>query len=159
MVKSGLEKIFLKSLHAQSLFRKIFFTSQKGGFLHQIANTVIKMTFFAHGGISIKLFVVYLHIINKYLSYKFNPYSILTGLTKVESAAYQVLSFPKSIGNSSVKVAVIDCFQSCSFPSLSIKEGFGFGFGPFVGILMEFKGNEQDETDLWCRQSYISQVL
>jgi hypothetical protein len=26
MVKSGLEKIFLKSLHAQSLFRKIFCT-------------------------------------------------------------------------------------------------------------------------------------
>ena len=27
MVKSGLEKIFLKFLHAQSLFQKIFFTS------------------------------------------------------------------------------------------------------------------------------------
>jgi hypothetical protein len=33
MVKSGLEKIFLKSLHARRLFRKIFFTLEKGGFL------------------------------------------------------------------------------------------------------------------------------
>ena len=69
---------------------------------------------------------------------------------------------PKSIGDSSVKVAVIDCFQSCSFPSLSIKEGFGFGFGPFVGILMEFKGNEQDETDLlrigFCSLQFIQAI-
>ena len=92
MMKSGLEKIILKFLHAQSLFWKIFFTSQKGEFLHQIANSVIKMTFFAHGGISIKLFVVYLHIINECLSYKFHPYSILTGHTKVKSVAYQVLN-------------------------------------------------------------------
>ena len=60
---------------------------------------------------------------------------------------------PKTIGDSSVKVAVIDCFQSCSFPSLSIKEGFGFG--PFVGILIEFKRNEQDEIDLWCRPNFL----
>jgi hypothetical protein len=38
--------------------------------------------------ISIKLFVVYLHIINECLSCKFHPYSILTGHTKVESVAY-----------------------------------------------------------------------
>ena len=56
-----------------------------------MANTVIKRTFSAHGGISIKLFVVYLHIINECLSYRFHPYSILTGHTKVESVAYQVL--------------------------------------------------------------------
>ena len=31
---------------------------------------------------------VYLHIINECLSYKFHPYSILTGHTKVESVAY-----------------------------------------------------------------------
>ena len=43
---------------------------------------------FAHGGISIKLFVVYLHIINECLRNKFHPYSILTGHTKVESVAY-----------------------------------------------------------------------
>ena len=59
---------------------------------HRITNSVTKMTFFAHGGISIKLFVVYLRIINECLSYKFHPYSILTGHTKVESVAYQVLS-------------------------------------------------------------------
>ena len=44
MMKSGLEKIILKFLHAQSLFWKIFFTSYKGGFLHQIANSVIDIT-------------------------------------------------------------------------------------------------------------------
>ena len=48
-----------------------------------MANSVIKRTFSAHGGISIKLFVVYLHIINECLSYKFHPYSILTKHTKV----------------------------------------------------------------------------
>ena len=37
---------------------------------------------------AIKLFVVYLHIINEFLSNKFHPYSILTGHTKVESVAY-----------------------------------------------------------------------
>ena len=67
---------------------------------------------------------------------------------------------PKTIGDSSVKVAVIDCFQSCSCPSLSIKEGFGFG--TFVGILMEFKGNEQDETDLlrilFCSLQFIQAI-
>jgi hypothetical protein len=50
-MKSGLEKIFLKSLHAQSLFRKIFFTSWKSRFLPKLQ---IKMTFFAHGRISKK---------------------------------------------------------------------------------------------------------
>ena len=59
---------------------------------HRVTNSVIKITFFAHGGISIKLFVVYLHIINECLSYKFHPYSILTGHTKVESVAYWVLN-------------------------------------------------------------------
>ena len=68
LMKSGLEKITLKVLHAQSLFWKFFLTSQKGGFLHQIANSIIKMTFFAHGGISIKLFVIYLHVINECLT-------------------------------------------------------------------------------------------
>ena len=53
-----------------------------------MANSVINRTFSAHGGISIKLFVVYLYMINKCLSYKFHPYSILTGHTKVESVAY-----------------------------------------------------------------------
>ena len=55
---------------------------------HRVINSVIKMTFFAHGGISIKLFVVHLLIINERLSYKFHPFSILTGHTKVESVAY-----------------------------------------------------------------------
>ena len=36
-------------------------------------NSVMKMTFFAHGGISIKNFVMYVHIINKILSHKFHP--------------------------------------------------------------------------------------
>jgi hypothetical protein len=55
---------------------------------HRVANSVIKKAFFAHGGISIKLFVVCPNIINECLSYKFHPYSSLTGHTKVESVAY-----------------------------------------------------------------------
>ena len=35
MMKSGLEKILLKSLHAQSHFLKIFFTSWRGDFLQK----------------------------------------------------------------------------------------------------------------------------
>ena len=43
------------------------------------------MTFFAQGGISIKRFLVDLNtIINERLSYKFHPYSILTGQVTVE---------------------------------------------------------------------------
>ena len=53
--------------------------------MHQIANSVIKMTFSMHGGISIKLFVLHLHILNECLVYKFHPYSISTGHMKVET--------------------------------------------------------------------------
>ena len=84
MVKSGLEKIVLKFLHAQAVSIKWIYYIEK----HRVTNSVIKMAFFAHGGISIKLFVVYLHIINECLSFKFHPYSILTGHSKVESVAY-----------------------------------------------------------------------
>ena len=83
MVKSGLEKIILKFLHAQAVNKWIYYIEK-----HRVTNSVIKMAFFAHGGISIKLFVLYLHIINECLSYKFHPYSILTGHIKVESVAY-----------------------------------------------------------------------
>ena len=62
---------------------------------HRVTNSVIKMAFFAHGGISIKLFVVYLHIINECLGYKFHPYSILTGQTKVESGVNEESYFKK----------------------------------------------------------------
>ena len=75
-------KNVLKFRHAQSLFWKIFFTSWKGGFLHQIANLVPSLRIF-------QLLVVYLHIIlNECLSYKFHTCSILTGHTKLESVAY-----------------------------------------------------------------------
>jgi len=47
MMKSGLEKIILKFLHAQSLFWKSFLLHRKEDFWHQIANSVIKMIFFA----------------------------------------------------------------------------------------------------------------
>jgi hypothetical protein len=42
--------------------RKTIFLLHKNA---KIANSVIKMTFFAHGGISIKLFVMYVCIINE----------------------------------------------------------------------------------------------
>ena len=38
----------------------------------------VKMTPFAHGGISIKKFVMHVHILDKTLSHKFHPYSILS---------------------------------------------------------------------------------
>ena len=38
----------------------------------------VKMTPFAHGGISIKTFVMHVHILNETLSHKFHPYSILS---------------------------------------------------------------------------------
>ena len=41
-----------------------------------MANSVIKKTFSVPGGISIELFVVYLHIRNECLSYKFHPYTV-----------------------------------------------------------------------------------
>ena len=41
-------------------------------------NSVLKMIFFAHGGISIEIFLMYVHIMNKTLSHKFHPYSILS---------------------------------------------------------------------------------
>ena len=46
MMKSGLEKIFLKFLHAQAIFRLI-------DLLHKVegSNSVIKMTWSAHAGI------------------------------------------------------------------------------------------------------------
>ena len=62
MVKSGLEKIFLKSLHAQSLFRKLFCFIERWIF-GKIANSVIKM---------------YVYLLSETLSHKFHPYSILS---------------------------------------------------------------------------------
>ena len=38
----------------------------------------LKMTPFAHGGISINFFVIYVHILNESLSHKFHPFSILS---------------------------------------------------------------------------------
>ena len=63
MVKSGLEKFILKLLHVQSLFFGKSFYFIERGFLHKIANSVIKMTLFVHGGISIKFSVLYVHIV------------------------------------------------------------------------------------------------
>ena len=50
------------------------------------------MTWCAHGGISKKNLVAYLHMINETLSHKFHPYSILTGDTMAEFVIYCVLS-------------------------------------------------------------------
>ena len=72
MMKSGLEKIILKFLHAQ---HNCFYLIKK----LKIANSVIKITLFAHGGISKKFFTVDVDMINKTLSQKFHPYSIFTG--------------------------------------------------------------------------------
>ena len=71
MVKSSLEKNILKFLYVQNYF--FYFIK-----MLKIANSVIKMTVFAQGGISIKLFVIYVHLIYETLSHKFHPYSILS---------------------------------------------------------------------------------
>ena len=47
IIKSGQEKKYFEILPSSKLFWKIFFTSQKGRFLHLVVNSVIKMTFFA----------------------------------------------------------------------------------------------------------------
>ena len=70
MVKSGLEKIFLKFLHA--IFYKMNLSHRKGGVLIKSTNSVTKMTWFAHGGISKKTLVAYLHMINETLSHRFH---------------------------------------------------------------------------------------
>ena len=54
MVKSGLEKSILKFLHQQNYF--FYFIK-----MPQFENSVMKMTFFAHEGISIKCFVMYVN--------------------------------------------------------------------------------------------------
>ena len=89
------------------------------------------MTFFAHGGISIKLFVVYLRIINECLSYKFHPYWILTGHTKVESVvAYYVLK--TLYGN------VILWFDHFLESGAEICQSFRWNFGKFKNIEKTF---------------------
>ena len=78
MMKSDLEKIFLKFLHAQSLFQKVFFITEFALLSTNLPFYEVKMTPFAHGGISIKNFVMHVHMLNETLSHKFYPYSILS---------------------------------------------------------------------------------
>ena len=49
---------------------------KSGRFVLKSANSVMKMTHFAHGGISIKNFVMYVHILYETLSHKFHPYCV-----------------------------------------------------------------------------------
>ena len=63
MAKSGLEKIFLKSLHAQILFYFI-----ERWIFAKTANSVMNMTSFGHGGISKKI-GMHVHMINETLSH------------------------------------------------------------------------------------------
>ena len=64
MVKSRLEKIFLKFLHAFFIPPDLLHKSEDLGLKIQIKLSN-KMTFFAHGGISIKIYVMHVHIHNK----------------------------------------------------------------------------------------------
>ena len=58
---------------------------------HRVASSVIKMAFFAHRGISIKLVEMDVHIMNETLSLKFHPYSILSKYTIIGFLIYCVL--------------------------------------------------------------------
>ena len=78
-MKSGLEKILLKFLHAQSLFQIVFFITEFALLSTNLPFYEVKMTLLVHGGISIKSFVMHEHILNETLSHKFHSYSILTG--------------------------------------------------------------------------------
>ena len=78
MMKSGLEKIFSKFLHVQSLFQTVFFTTEFALLSTNLPFYDVKMTPFAHGGISIIFFVIYVHTLNETLGHKFHPYSILS---------------------------------------------------------------------------------
>ena len=46
--------------------------------MHKITNSVRKVTFFAHGGISKKFFVTYINIINETLYQNFHPFIMVT---------------------------------------------------------------------------------
>ena len=52
MVKSDLKNYF-EIPPCGSYFFLIYFTSKKGGLLHKITNSLMKITLFAHGGVSI----------------------------------------------------------------------------------------------------------
>ena len=67
------------SISGLKMMVKREFTSKKGGVMIKSINLVITMTWCAHGGISKKNLVSYLHMIDETLSHKFHPYSILTG--------------------------------------------------------------------------------
>ena len=78
MVKSGLEKIFLKFLQAQGLFQVCPVGCLSLVLLNWDSQQGRSEKGLAHGGISKIFFVMYVHIINKTLSHKFHPYSILS---------------------------------------------------------------------------------
>ena len=87
MVKSCLEKIFLKFLYAQGLFQVCPVGCLSLVLLNWDSQQGRSEKGLAHGGISKIFFVMYVHIINKTLSHKFHPYSILS--TKYEWVAYE----------------------------------------------------------------------
>ena len=64
-MKSALKKKNeMKFLHAHAEISKIFFISQRGGFLPKLSNSLMKMTRFAHEGFQ-KGNVVDVHMINE----------------------------------------------------------------------------------------------
>ena len=63
MVKSGLEKVFLKLLHAEAIFFYFILLYRKEASSTKNTNSVTKMTFLSHGGISKKCFVGYADMI------------------------------------------------------------------------------------------------
>ena len=81
MMKSCLEKIFLKSHNVQSFFHKNIFTSQRGGFSHKNKNKVhTKKDLLRALRDFKKIFVVDADTKNETLSKKCHPYSIFTGI-------------------------------------------------------------------------------
>ena len=78
MVKRSLEKVFLKFLHAQGLFQVCQVDCLSLVLLNWDSQQGRSEKCFTHGWISKIVFVMYVHIINKTLSHRFHPYSILS---------------------------------------------------------------------------------
>ena len=84
MVKSGLEKIFLKFIHAPAIFYYMNLPHRKEEFWSKVQKWQgERMEEFPK-----KHLAAYLHMINEALSHKFHPYSILTGQVSVKWLTY-----------------------------------------------------------------------
>ena len=117
-VKSGLDIIILKFLQAQKYF----------SYFIKMTKFINKITFFAHGGISMKFFVMYLNIINKTLKQRSPPIFHfeyvnkvwicgILGVKMVSRLKVYLMNFTVPLG---------DWLEKKKVPAIIIKQQFGF---------------------------------